>query len=356
MENQTSSKRCLNCQTELQGDYCHVCGQHVTSSRPTIKEFIQEYLNIEFVWDSRFFKTISQIVCKPGHVTNEYVSGKFVSYTHPLKLNMFLLFLFITILLLFNRDLDSSIKKVTRDQVNAPVIHLELLQSDEEYAAQLKASELDTVRLYTALRLADAFPDIITVYEAEETDVKDTLSLWTAVLPHKLIEDEVLVYSEDGYYLFNVSEDISGISPVIKIVEDTWSKMVSITTKYFPVFILLTVPFLAFMVNVIKRKGGHLPFKHFVFSLHYTAFLEMLILVLYLAHLIASPPGWVMEWVMILGSCIYMALAIKKVYETKGWFGAFFQSIIINFGYAIILLTFVFIIFAVSMIVIMINM
>ena len=353
MQNNVSYKHCLNCQTELHGNYCHVCGQKATNAKPTIKEFILEYLNIAFVWDTHFLKTIRQVVSRPGHVTKEYISGKFVSYTHPLKLNMFLLFVFITLFLIFHKDLGNSIHTITRDEANYPLFQLQLLTGNAEYAELLKASPFDTVQIYAPLMLADEFPDIIKPLDAIESTTSDTLLLWTAALPHILIEDEVITIQNGGHYTFN-DDDKTGVVGT-EFLENIWSQMVKIFTTYFPVFILLTVPFLAFLLNITQKKGGHSKLKHFVFSLHYTAFLELLIILLYIISLIASPPIEIMQWVMILGAGTYLTMAIRKVYETKTWFRAAVQAIFINSGYVVTLAMLCFTIFIISLIIVSIR-
>lgn len=335
MENNTTYKHCLNCQTELIGEYCHVCGQHASRTKPTIKEFILEYLNIAFVWDTRFFKTIWSMIRKPGHVTNEYMAGKVRKYMHPLKLNMFLLFAFVTLFLLFHRDFGSSLKSVTRDEVNYPLIQMGLLTENPAYAERLKASPLDTVHLSAPLFLAEAYSEFVTDIDATETSGTDSVAVWRASLPHLLIEDEVIILHDDGYYYF-ASSNNSGILGV-NFLEDVWSQMVEFATKYFPMTILLTVPFLSFLLGVFLRRKQCSRFKHFIFSLHFTAILELSIIVLYLLHLSVSPPAWVMQWILILGSCSYMALAIRRVYEIKKWHNAVLLSILTNIGYASIL-------------------
>lgn len=331
MQNNTSYKHCLNCQTELHGDYCHVCGQYAGNVKPTVKEFILEYLNIAFIWDQHFLKTIWQLFRKPGYVTKEYVSGKFVSYTHPLKLNMFLLFVFVTLFLLFHKDLGDSIQKITRDEVTNPVIQLQILTENENYADRLQTSALDTVKLYAPLIVAEKFSDIVTAIESAEGVSADSMIVWKASLPHILIEDEVIIPSHEGYYYFS-DENQTGVIGA-QFLENIWSELIKLTTTYFPIFILLTVPFLAFILRLTHRKEKRSKFEHFIFSLHYTAFLEMLIILLYITHLIAAPPVWIMQWIMILGACVYLTMAIKKVYETKNWLIAVGQAAIINFGY-----------------------
>lgn len=346
MEDNTSYKHCLNCQTELQGDYCHVCGQHATNAKPTVKEFILEYLNIVFIWDTHTINTIWQLLRKPGHVTKEYVSGKFVSYTHPLKLNMFLLLVFITFFLLFHKDLGDSIQNITRDEAAYPLIQLQMLTSNDEYADRLKASDIDTVQLYAPLLLAEEFSDIITAVDGMESLAQDSLMVWKAALPHTLIEDEVIIPDKEGHYYFN-DEDKTGVIGT-EFLEKIWKEMVRLATTYFPVFILLTVPFLAFLLRLTQRKESHSKFQHFIFSLHYTAFLETLIILLYIIHLVASPPMWAMQWIMIVCSCLYLTMAIRKVYETKNWIIAAGQAIFTNFGYVVTLITALFIVFIVS--------
>ncbi len=44
-------KQCLNCGTELNGMFCHKCGQQALDKTPTVKEFIVEYMNHAFIWD-----------------------------------------------------------------------------------------------------------------------------------------------------------------------------------------------------------------------------------------------------------------------------------------------------------------
>ena len=40
-----SPNTCLNCGTELNGEYCHVCGQQAGKSNSTVRGFIMEYVN-----------------------------------------------------------------------------------------------------------------------------------------------------------------------------------------------------------------------------------------------------------------------------------------------------------------------
>ena len=335
--NKTSHKYCLNCKTELHGKYCHVCGQKATYEKLTIKEFILEYLNIAFVWDTHLIKTLWKLISKPGFLTKEYISGKFIAYMHPLKLNMFLLFVFVTFLLLFNstEDMGNSIKNLTRNEIIQPVLQISLQMEKAEYAMQVESSPRDTIQLYAPLLVFESLSGIITGFDIDSAD-PDSTAVWTASVPRYLIEDKALILNEDGNYQFNPEYNTEASQT--EILEKVWAKVVVLATKYFPLLIILTAPLLALLLRILHRKGKHSMFKHFIFSLHYTAFLEMVIILLYILHLIASPPSWIMQSIIIFGSCIYLVFAFRKVYETRNWMKAVFKSILTNIGYGIILM------------------
>ena len=340
--NKTSHKNCLNCKTELHGKYCHVCGQKATYEKLTIKEFILEYLNIAFVWDTHLIKTLWKLISKPGFLTKEYISGKFIAYMHPLKLNMFLLFVFVTFLLLFNstEDMGNSIKNLTRNEIIQPVLQISLQMEKAEYAMQVESSPRDTIQLYAPLLVFESLSGIITGFDIDSAD-PDSTAVWTASVPRYLIEDKALILNEDGNYQFNPEYNTEASQT--EILEKVWAKVVVLATKYFPLLIILTAPLLALLLRILHRKGKHSMFKHFIFSLHNTAFLEMVIILLYILHLIASPPSWIMQSIIIFGSCIYLVFAFRKVYETRNWMKAVFKSILTNIGYGIILMVLFFI-------------
>lgn len=318
---------CLNCGTELVGKFCHKCGQQATSKTPKIKDFILEYLNNAFIWDSQFFKTIANLVCRPGRLTNEYMSGKFISQEHPLKLNMFLLFIFVSIFLLFSgpkRD-DDSASIIEQSGVIYPALQVEFLKNDQDFVAKMSASPRDTIRLHAPLSLAVNHADVV----EEVTVIEDTkgqgLDRWVAVVPRVLIEDHIIIPTEDGYYAFNTEDDVA--ADELNQVKSVWDKLAHIVTTYFPVIMLLTMPLLAMAVAFIQRKN-RLPFiHHVIFSLHYTAFLELLFIVIYALYLVASPSMALLLWILRIGAGSYLIIAFRKVYEPNSWFKAITKAL-----------------------------
>ena len=337
-QNKLPYTHCLNCGTELQGHFCHVCGQGAVKKTPTVAAFIIEYINNAFIWDPKFFSTIWTLIRRPGHLTNEFLSGKFISQEHPLKLNMFLLFVFITLFVFFSsaEKMTDSVYSMTHDERVLSGIQIESLVGDEEYAKKMEESPRDTVLLLAPLALTKNYPQIVHSIAVQEDTKGKGLDRWVAVLPRVLIEDKILVRDEEGSYRFNEESKVA--TSMLDMVNSLSAEMVRIASKYFPILLLLTTPFLSMSLRLVQRKS-HLPrIHHYIFALHYTAFLEVLILGIYILHLTVAPSMNLLKWVLIVGSCLYLTIAFRRVYATKSWWRAIVKSLLTCLIYFFILL------------------
>lgn len=334
-------KHCLNCNTELKGVYCHVCGQQATNPKPSIRDIIMEYLDNAYMWNPLIIRTLWLLVSRPGFLTKEFLSGRLKPYIHPLRLNMTIMFIFLTIFIFFTGidKVSNSMRNITHNEMVLPGLQMELLLSNQEYAERIKSSKRDTVVLHTPLFLADSYPDIISKLEVIEDTQGKYLDKWRAIIPHALLEEDIITPDPNGYYKFNADAKIKRDD--LDIFYTVWQKMVEITTTYFPLIVLLTAPFLAFSLHLIQRKKMATRMSHFIFALHYTAFLELLITFIYILYLVVSPPMWPLQWIMIIGSCLYLTIAFRRVYENGSWLGTISKSVLTGLIYLIIcLLTF----------------
>lgn len=343
---------CLNCGTELQGEFCHKCGQEAVSKVPTIKDFIVEYINNAFIWDSQFLSTLWRLLRHPGQLTNEYNEGKFIKQEHPLKLNMFLLFVFISLFVFFAsaEKMTTSMHKMTTNESVFSGIQLEFLTDDAEYLKKMQESPRDTILLQAPLTLTESYPGILTNIETKEVASGEAIDKWVAIVPQVLIEDKIVVAGQDGYYHFN-TENNRG-KDELELFNAIFSEMIRITSQYFPILLLLTVPFITFSLRIVQRKSKIPMIHHLIFSLHYTAFLEFLIICVYVIYLIFAPPMNVLQYTVMICSCVYMAIAYHRVYSTT-WFSAIAKSLLTSFIYfTILLIVLIIIIFAACLIIV----
>lgn len=85
---------CLNCGTQVTGNFCSLCGQENIETRENFFHLAFHTIGDFFHFDSKFFRSFVPLLTKPGFLTLEHWAGKRTSYIHPLRL-----FFFVTIVM-----------------------------------------------------------------------------------------------------------------------------------------------------------------------------------------------------------------------------------------------------------------
>lgn len=336
-ENNPPYKHCLNCGVELNGKYCHNCGQEAIDKTPTVWGFVLAYLDNSFMWDPQFIRTFWTLISRPGQLTYEYTAGKFISQEHPLKLNMFLLSIFLMLFIFFasGDKVTNTVQSLTQDERVFASVQIGMLADDPEYAKKIEQSPRDTVLLLAPLLLTENHPQLFSNIETKEDTKGEGLDKWVAAVPRVLIEDGIITIDQSGCYRFNTEAKVgqNGLDLLVSVLEE----VSGIISKYFPMLLLLTVPFLSFSLKLVQRKSKIPVINHFIFALHYISFLEVMMIFIYVLHLTIAPSVRLMEHLMMGSSCLYLAIAYRKVYESS-WIRAMVKSLLTSFIYFVILL------------------
>jgi len=77
---------CKNCDTPLQGAWCHACGQKGEDYHRSIRHLIAEAFEGLTHFDGRFWNTLPRLIIKPGALTRDYLEGKRASQIPPFRL------------------------------------------------------------------------------------------------------------------------------------------------------------------------------------------------------------------------------------------------------------------------------
>ena len=86
--------QCRNCDARLTGQYCNSCGQRHQSQLISLWELFRDLLGNLFELDSRLWRSIVPLINRPGFLTTEYLAGKRIHYTPPLRMYLVLSILF----------------------------------------------------------------------------------------------------------------------------------------------------------------------------------------------------------------------------------------------------------------------
>ena len=78
-----SESRCVSCDAELAGSFCHICGEQARRDPPTLVRFVGELIGELLDADGRVVKTVKTLVLRPGRLTAEYIRGCRKPYLGP---------------------------------------------------------------------------------------------------------------------------------------------------------------------------------------------------------------------------------------------------------------------------------
>ncbi|WP_298418709.1 DUF3667 domain-containing protein [uncultured Kordia sp.] len=104
MNTKTSSHICKNCNTPLNGNYCIVCGQKSTVSKITIKETLQDILDMFFSVNAPLMVTLKYLCINPGKVFREFIQGKRKTYYKPVPFFILMTVLYVLMSSILNTE------------------------------------------------------------------------------------------------------------------------------------------------------------------------------------------------------------------------------------------------------------
>ena len=82
---------CPNCSTALAGPWCHVCGQHAEDFHRSAAKLVFESFREFLDFDNRLWRTVPDLILRPGRLTRSYLDGHRAPQVPPLRLFLVIL-------------------------------------------------------------------------------------------------------------------------------------------------------------------------------------------------------------------------------------------------------------------------
>jgi len=293
------SKKCLNCDYPVNNaNYCPQCGQINNDKRLPFMQLVKDIVGEYFTLDSRFFRSFIPLLSKPGQLTHEYNEGKRANYIFPLRLYMFMTFLFFLILTVQNK-------------ISSP---------DLEEKKQESITALDSLE-----NLLNTYPIEDQKEIISKIDSAYVLKLKTKD-PHIVIGGTPSDSLEPGFgkYLADKLLDIS------RRGKEGWRSLWMELLNQSPKMMFLLLPVFALLLKLVYIRRKILYINHLIFSLHIHT---VLFLYLIIANLL---PTWYIILLTVIGAWFHLFFAVRKVYQQSKW-KTFFKLNLVLFIYHSIL-------------------
>ncbi len=288
---QRTERNCLNCGTQLQGRYCHNCGQENVSPKESVWHLVSHFFNDITHFDGKFFTSMKDLVLKPGFLSKEYMAGRRVAYLNPIRMYLFTSFIFFLIFFSFYKVDEHSVREGANNTTNVAMdssqLHVDSAVSrpGEKPFISMTPAKYSSVKEYDSLIAAGK--------------VKD--NWFIRMLTRKNIEIDQKYHNNADAAVNRFNEKFLHTIPQL-------------------LFLLLPLFALILKLLFIRHKEFYYT-DHAIFTIHFYIFVFIGLLFIFGLRLLSATTGtaWLeyVNTVLILLLLFYLYKAMRNVYRQK---------------------------------------
>ncbi|SDL98570.1 DUF3667 domain-containing protein [Kriegella aquimaris] len=313
---------CLNCghPLKLNDKFCPNCSQANSTKKLSLNDFFSEFFANYLSYDSRFLRTLSTLLIRPGQITKDYINGKRVSYTNPFR---FLLSLSIIYFLMINYGGNyNSFDKYGAETKKDVLTRLDLLEPNSQ---DNSFSALDSITQSTGVKqLIDKIKKQDSIIMLDPEAHFRSLSS-TAFLPRIAEKQdffETLIINDTIYDLAQASRKYDIPDNLENTISFNFAKGITkfrqqpgsfisnlISRLPFATFFFLPVFALFIWLAYARKKYNYT--DHLIFGFHNMSLLFILLIISHFTEKIFSVNS---NWIFLTIFSVYLFYAMKKFY------------------------------------------
>lgn len=317
---------CLNCKTTLQGNYCHRCGQpkldtHHDSFLHTMIHFLGDFVH----FDSQIFRTAIPLLFKPGFLVNEYFKGKRARYLSPIKMYVFLSFLFFFVIFGLSGFTKGKNVHVNEKPSSA-------FSDNNKTGSDKSGGYMIWKELSDSLEINKNWKDSLVVLDGES---------YASVEQYDSIQQTLPEHKKDNWILYELKT--RSLIFKDKILSDERNmfvnELIHSFTHNFPKVLFFLLPIFALLLKMLYRKKYYI--EHLIFSITFYNFFFLFGSVVLLIGLVPFLENIVnvAYWLLPL---LYLYLAMlfvyrQSVFKTAFKFGIFMLTFAMFLGFGLML-------------------
>ncbi len=304
-----SEKNCLNCGAYVEERYCSRCGQENLETKESVRHLISHFFSDLTHYDSKVFTTLKDLLFKPGFLTNEYLAGRRTSYLHPIRMYIFVSFLYFLVTLSFNgleHQAEEAIAKTASQNTR------------KEIADSLRTMLASRGNNLTSGKIKDSvIRNILSKIDTGKVHKTDLTVLFN-------IRYQDLVAFDSAQQLLPEQKREKGLKPWLY---HRWLNTINLygkrgmilevsnrTLHFVPKLMFFLLPIFALLLKLFYNKKKYFYADHVIFSLHYHTAVFLIFLVVAIISLLFPVLAKDAESVEYLLALIYLGMALRKTY------------------------------------------
>ena len=328
-------KNCLNCQAEVQGRYCHVCGQENIEPKETVWHLITHFFQDITHFDGKFFSTVKYLVIKPGFLSTEYMAGRRASYVNPIRMCIFTSAFFFLIFFTFFKSGGIDVRSETT--INKKTLTQIAKMDSASFADFTTAINLNDNKAGKPMTRAEFQVYVDTMLSSTNTNLIDikykSRQQYDSVL--KAGKGDNWFERTFTYKLIDINNKYRGRKL------DAFRDFKELLLHSLPQLLFLSLPLLALLLKLIYiRRKAFYYVSHGIFSLHLYIFLFIALLVIFSVNSLNGMINWwgirLLIVFLYLGLFFYQYKAMRNFYKQRRA-KTIFKFILVNFLFLIVL-------------------
>ena len=246
--------RCHTCGLEYQGNYCPCCGQSAKIGRYSFKKAFLLFLDVWGVGNRGMFRTLRDLILRPGYMIRDYISGMQMAYFPPFKLLFLLTALTLVVSSGVNLKGENSYKSYKEQVVEEPADSIAKKQADMTYYDYYDRAQNELIQglrtlaeknsaLFWLLLLALLSAPLYPLFRKSPTipDLRFSELLITLVYTNDMFAIYTIIFS--FFCIPDGIEDVAYLLPAIPLKQLSgfkwWRTILYLLFSYIVVFIIL---------------------------------------------------------------------------------------------------------------------
>jgi len=289
------AKNCLNCNAEVHGKYCAVCGQENIEPYESVWHLITHFFQDITHFDGKFFSSLKYLLFKPGFLSREYVLGRRASYLNPVRMYVFTSAIFFLIFFSFFVPKQDAIEikisgKTAKDLAKMDSVSFKKFTSQLNNGKAMSREELnlyrDSIFNTRGLHFTSSRYRSLGEYDSLLSSGKKKHN-W---LQRQLVQKEIELNEK---YKNNQNQILQSF--IDKLFHS------------FPQMLFVSLPIFALLLKLIYSRNKNLYYvSHAIFSIHLYVFIFTVLF--FILALVKLSDIWYAGWLEYIGLLLVFAI------------------------------------------------
>ena len=316
-------KNCLNCGATVTDRFCSHCGQENVHTKENFGHLFGHFFSDVTHYDSKALITLKYLLFKPGFLSKEYFAGKRTKYLNPVRLYIFISFIFF-LTLFFKKSEQLNTSDYTVQSANAAKQYL----ADSLHAAAKRSANktfYDSVRNIVLNQIAVQLDTTVLAKDTEET-IGFGLSGEGAKFTLKEGKYNTVSEYDSAQKILPANKRNDGFSrwiirTNIKLKGRYGNRSDVVVGENFehsiPKLMFVMLPLFAWFVFIFHSRKKFYYTQHAIFSIHIHSFVFLIFFITTLLDwlLAATKVGDVLVPLSILIAFVYFIAALRNTYN-----------------------------------------